>query len=94
MKYLIDFDEDVRKVFQHFSPLRKQKIKECLREISLNPFVGKALQENLTGFYSYRAGHFRILYIIDKEERIVRLMAIGFRGNVYKELEKHILGEE
>lgn len=46
--------------------------------------VGKALRFELTGKYSARRGDFRIIYAIDDEARVVTVIALGHRGDIYR----------
>ena len=53
------------------------------REIKENPFIGKPLLRELFGKYSYRVGQYRIVYIIDKKDKIVKVLTAGHRSSVY-----------
>lgn len=36
------------------------------------------------GFYRLRIGEVRVLFSIDEEKEIIRVHAIGYRGDIYK----------
>lgn len=91
MIFQVDMGGEARVILRQFSPLRKQKIKECLRAIAKNPYLGKALQENLNGYRTFRVGSFRIVYSINFPQKIVNIVAIGPRESIYSELEKKLL---
>ena len=44
---------------------------------------GKALQGNLSGYWRYRVGDYRIICTIDDSRLVVQAIEIGRRGNVY-----------
>jgi mRNA interferase RelE/StbE len=46
--------------------------------------VGKPLQRELAGIWSARRGTYRVLYEIDDEVGVVRVVHIGHRGDVYR----------
>ena len=88
MIFFVRIDKKIAEYFRHFSPTRKQRIKKALKELAFDPFLGKPLEEDLFGFYSYRVGNFRIIYEIQHERKTVRVAGIGPRRNIYEEIEK------
>lgn len=66
------------------SRLHQKAILEALAEIKENPLVGKPLAEELIGRFSYRVGPYRIIYRVNKKERIVQIVTAGHRSTVYK----------
>lgn len=46
--------------------------------------VGKPLQRELAGRYSARRGTYRVLYEIDDAARIVAVLVVEHRGDVYR----------
>ena len=46
--------------------------------------VGRALRNELTGIFSARRGTYRVLYRIDDEQRIVTVLRIDHRRDVYR----------
>ncbi len=54
-------------------------------DLAKNPRrVGKALERELTGYYSARRGPYRVIYSIDDERVMVLLLRVGHRADVYK----------
>jgi mRNA-degrading endonuclease RelE of RelBE toxin-antitoxin system len=50
-----------------------------------NPhMVGRALRNELAGIHSARRGTYRIMYRIDDDERIVTVLRIDHRGDIYR----------
>ena len=53
--------------------------------LAVNPHrVGKPLQGVWAGHHSARRGEYRVLYAIDEEERVVRVVRIGHRRDAYR----------
>ena len=46
--------------------------------------VGRALRFDLHGKHSARRGDFRVIYEIDEEQRVVTVIAIDHRSDVYR----------
>ncbi len=90
MTYQLNMDGETKALISHLSPSQKKKIKESLRVIAANPHVGKPLQEELVGFYSYRVGTLRIIYSINKSKRIISLVTLGPRRTIYDEVERSV----
>ena len=58
---------------------------ETLHAIAENPKrLGKRLLFEHEGRYSARRGPYRIVYELDEVERLVRVIAIGHRRDVYR----------
>lgn len=58
---------------------------ETLDAIAENPRrLGKPLMLEHEGRFSARRGPYRIIYELDEEERLVRVVAIGRRRDVYR----------
>jgi mRNA interferase RelE/StbE len=50
-----------------------------------NPYrVGKPLTRELSGYHSARRGAYRVIYRIDETERIVHVVRIDHRADVYR----------
>jgi mRNA interferase RelE/StbE len=46
--------------------------------------VGRALRFDLDGMHSARRGDFRVIYEIDERQKVVTVIAIGHRSDVYR----------
>jgi mRNA interferase RelE/StbE len=58
---------------------------ETLRAIGENPKrLGKPLLLEHEGHYSARRGPYRIIYELDEDHRLVRVLAIGHRRDAYR----------
>jgi mRNA interferase RelE/StbE len=73
-------------LYTHLSPTAKRYIKRALREIVSDPFVGKALQAELSGYRSYRIQRYRVVYRFNEAENRVEVIHFGHRSHVYEKL--------
>lgn len=64
-----------------------RKINASLEILNKNPFYHpniKKLKGELKKYYRFRSGNIRIIYQVDKKEKVVWIVAIGKRGKIYK----------
>ena len=58
---------------------------ELLPSIAANPHrLGKPLRFELAGRWVTRRGPYRIIYTIEEEARIVRVLAVAHRADIYR----------
>jgi mRNA interferase RelE/StbE len=81
-----DIPPHVAGVIRFLHPDLKRSIKAAVRALANNPESGEPLQRELEGLRKYRVRRFRIVYAIDRKSRMIRLMAVGHRRDVYEEL--------
>ena len=85
-----DIPPHVADVIRSLHPDLKPLIKSAVRSIVANPECGEPLKRELDGLRKYRVRRFRIVYIVDQNRRIIRLMAVGHRRSVYEELTERL----
>ena len=76
----------VADVIRSLHPDLKRLIKSAIRTIAADPECGEPLKRELAGLHKYHVRRFRIVYSVDQNKRIIRLMAVGHRRTVYEEL--------
>jgi len=90
--YRPDFTPHVAEVIRHLPPEIKRGVKAAIRELSNNPTSCEPLQRELKGLWKYRVKRFRVVYAIDRQRRILRVMAVGHRRAVYDALADLVRG--
>lgn len=55
-----------------------------LVEIKEDPLLGKPLTRELTGKFSFRVGVYRIIYKVNKKDKVIDILTAGHRGTVYE----------
>jgi len=81
----IRFTPEAARLLSKLHPESKKLIKASLKELRQNPYAGDDLQEELSGFKSYKQKRYRILYKINEEENAIEIYHIGHRRVVYEQ---------
>ena len=92
----LDTPPHVAEVLRHLAPDIKRPVKAALRAIGAigaNPSIGAPLERELKGFWRFRVRRFRIVYAVDRSRRIVRVMAVAHRRQIYDDLAKIVQGK-
>jgi len=84
MKFQIRIKPSAQKELNKLPQIIYKKIISAFLTLSDNPFMGKKLEGEFDGHYSYRAWPCRIIYQVRKKELVVLIVAIGHRQGVYK----------
>ncbi|MGC8491984.1 MAG: type II toxin-antitoxin system RelE family toxin [Syntrophobacteraceae bacterium] len=89
MVWRIEFDEPAKKELARLDRQVQVQIQRFLREriaTEEDPRrFGGSLRGNLSGFWKYRVGDYRIVAEIREEEVLVLVVRIGHRSKVYGE---------
>jgi mRNA interferase RelE/StbE len=81
----LTFTPEAAKLLSRLHPESKKFIKEGLTELRQNPYLGDDLQQELSGFKSYKIKRYRILYDINEEEGVIQVYYVGHRRDVYEQ---------
>jgi len=85
--YKLTLTDETRRVYEKANTPLARKLAKCFRLIEANPRAGnnaKPLKGPLAGRWRYRAGDYRMVYFVDDPARIVSVIAIAHRRNVYE----------
>src|SRR5262245_43916880 len=78
----------VQSIIRSLHPELKRRVRAALDLLRDDPETGKALRGELAGWRSLRVSRFRIIY---RESRgSIEIAAIGPRGSIYLETERHV----
>lgn len=87
MIWRVEFDDRARKELRRLDPQAQRVILAYLRNriaTQEDPRrFGDPLRKNLSGFWKYRVGPYRVICEIQDGAVIVRVVRIGHRKNVY-----------
>lgn len=72
-----------KKELKVISKLYKDAVSEAIEEIKEDPFSGKPLTKELIRKFSYRVGSFRIIYKINKRDKVIHILTAGHRSVIY-----------
>ncbi len=73
----------VARVFKAFHPDIKNQIKEALKTLGDQPYVGKPLGNELIYFRSLKMKRYRAVYYVEDQPQRVVVVAIGHRRDIY-----------
>ncbi|MCU0524976.1 MAG: type II toxin-antitoxin system RelE/ParE family toxin [Elainella sp. Prado103] len=85
--YEVFLHPDAQAVYFNANPALAKKIARCLQQLEQNPKSHpniKALKGDYAGYYRYRIGDYRIIYLIDNDLVQVLVVAIAHRSKVYE----------
>ncbi len=89
--WIYEFSKEAEKFLnkqpKKFQKLITEKIKnigDWLEDKSKLKVDIRKLYGEWEGFYRLRIGEVRVLFSIDEEKEIIRVHAIGYRGDIYK----------
>ena len=85
MSYKVRWHEDALEDLKSLDKKTQKKILRRVKEyLPQNPVsLGKPLRGIFKGFFRYRIGNIRIIYMLDYEDKTVSILKIGDRKNVY-----------
>jgi mRNA-degrading endonuclease RelE of RelBE toxin-antitoxin system len=94
MSYCIEFGTSVRKDFKKLGLQRARVVHEViLKKLKIAPLrYGEYLHQPLYPHRKLRIGDVRVVYRVDKDNRLVTVLVVGMRKNaeVYRKAEKRI----
>ena len=76
-------------LIRNLHPDLNSRIKAALKVVLQDPHSGKALKDELSGLRSFQIRRFRLIYRISSD-KIIEIIAIGPRKNIYEETFKLI----
>jgi mRNA interferase RelE/StbE len=85
--YRLELSGEAQRVYKATDAPLARKLAKCFARIEENPRRGnniKYLKGPLAGFLRYRVGDFRVVYSIDEPKKLVRVVTIAHRRDVYE----------
>jgi len=82
--YQLKLTRRAKKELKNINQRYSSAIDASLMELREDPFAGKPLTRELTGNFSYRVGVYRIIYKINKQDKIIYIVSAGHRSTVYR----------
>ena len=72
--------KQIKKLHPHLKPIVKARIEQ----ISSDPYIGKLLERELSGYLSFRAKRYRIIYKVQEATKTIEIHYIGHRKDIYE----------
>jgi mRNA interferase RelE/StbE len=82
------FTPEASRLVSSLHPEIKKQIKKALNDLSENPYAGKDLQEELSGFKTQRLKQYRIIYDVNENQKSIRVYYVGRRRDVYEQFRR------
>ncbi len=86
MMYEVSLTDKARDFYKFTSPAIAKKLSRCFSTLEQNPYQHpniKTLKGNLSGFYRFRVGDYRVVYEVDEQIKQVNITNIAHRSDVY-----------
>ena len=84
MDYKLLYSETSMKQIRKLHPQIKPLVKSKIEKLQENPFDGKGLEKELSGYWSMPAKRFRIIYKIRDDDQTVEIHHVGHRKDIYE----------
>ena len=84
MSYQLLYSATSRKQIRKLHPQVKSVVKSKIETLQENPFFGKWLEKELSGYLSIQAKRFRIIYKIRDNDQTIEIHYIGHRKDIYE----------
>lgn len=84
----VRFTPEAGALLAKFHPENKKQIKAAIKELRQDPDAGGDLQEELSGFKSYKSKRYRIIYKLNEAENVIEIYYVGHRRDVYDQFRR------
>jgi len=84
----LTYTREARDRIRSLPPEIKREIKQAMEALGEDPYLGKPLRRELTGFWSFRVRNFWILYRQSADEKNLIIVTLGRRELIYDDLLK------
>jgi len=84
LQYKTIFTKSFKKEFRKLPNGIREIILKTLEKTIANPYAGKQLSGKLEGLWRYRAGKYRVIYMIDERESAIVFLDVGLRKSIYE----------
>jgi mRNA interferase RelE/StbE len=88
--YNVLYTSEARSFIENCDKKILHQLKSAIERIAATPEIGKRLTQELSRFWSYRSGDYRIIYKILHNEIVVVIVAIGHRRDIYEKASRKL----
>lgn len=78
------YSETSRNQIRKLHPDLKSIIRARLKRLSEDPYTGKPLEKEMSGYFTLRANRYRIIYKINEAEHTIEIYYVGHRKDIYQ----------
>jgi mRNA interferase RelE/StbE len=92
MEYSVSYSETSRQQIKGLHPQARAIVKAQIEVLRTAPFSGKALEKELSGYYSLRTRRLRIIYQVENNSHSVQIYYVGHRRDIYELFKEALKG--
>ncbi|MBD2665692.1 hypothetical protein B6N60_04507 [Richelia sinica FACHB-800] len=85
--YSLVLSDEAEKIYVSATQILAKKLARCFEQLEQNPRLHpniKPLKGDLSGYYRYRIGEYRVVYEVDDTNHQVIVITIAHRSKVYE----------
>ena len=85
--YVIVLSSESKAFFEYAVSQLQKKLDRCFDRLKIEPCYHpniKLLKGELSGYYRYRLGDYRVVYKVNQSDRVITIVFIGHRSRVYE----------
>jgi len=90
MGYRIIYSRASRNQVRSLHPQIKPLVKSNIQKLKENPYLGKPLERELSGYYSLSMKRFRAIYKINQPEHVIQIYYVGHRKYIYEIFKEYL----
>lgn len=86
MSYRVEWEQDAADALERLDAPIIQRILLRISWLSTNldNIKPQSLARNLRGYFKLRVGDYRVIYTVDREDRVLVIEDVGHRRDIYK----------
>ncbi|MEM2970266.1 MAG: type II toxin-antitoxin system RelE/ParE family toxin [Candidatus Bathyarchaeia archaeon] len=84
MRYEAALSKNFLKELKRLPKEVRRRILKAVDEIIANPFLGVKLRGELEGYWRWRVGKYRIVYMLAETQNLVVFLDVGHREIIYE----------
>ena len=88
--YRLLYSRTSRDLIRKIHPDLKSIVRVRIKKLIDNPYLGKRLEKELSGYLSLREKRFRILYKIREQNQTIEIYYVGHRKDVYQLFREYV----
>lgn len=84
-------EKDINKTIKKYPKKVKKQIKDAFKSLKENPTTPDCLScRRMVGYDCYKSdvGNYRIVYVVDESEKMIEIIMIGDRRDIYIEMKR------
>jgi mRNA interferase RelE/StbE len=83
--YEVRLSRRANRYYQRVDSDTARRLDQCFEDLSQNPFSPGNVRpiRGRRGLYRYRVGGLRVIFSVERRERVVMVTAIGPRGDIF-----------